>query len=209
MIGQRIKECRKAARMTQKELGLIVGKGESTVSEWEAEKRSPDVDLLVPIAKALHTTAAYLMGVEDYKKSEIFTPRNAISITRKRIPLIGAIHAGEPTFAEENFECYVEVGAEIHADYALRVKGDSMINARIEDGDIVFIRKQNTVNDGEIAAVLIDEDAALKRVRFLPGGTVAFMAENPRYQPIYVGGDDETRNIRILGKAVAFQSDVR
>lgn len=103
----------------------------------------------------------------------------------------------------------LEVGAEIHADFALRAKGDSMTGARIQDGDIVFIRRQDTVNNGEIAAVLIDDEAALKRIRYLPGGMTMLQAENPAYEPIFIGGEGETRVVRILGKAIAFQGDVK
>ena len=84
-----------------------------------------------------------------------------------------------------------------------------MIGARIYDGDIVFIRKQSDVEDGEIAAVIIDDEATLKRVYKLPGGRTQFRAENPKYAPIDVGGNGESRSVRILGKAIAFQSDVK
>ena len=83
-----------------------------------------------------------------------------------------------------------------------------MTGARIHNGDIVFIRRQDTVLNGEIAAVLLDDDATLKRVRFIPGGITMLLAENPKYEPIIVGGDSETRSVRILGKAVAFQANV-
>ena len=69
--------------------------------------------------------------------------------------------------ANEEKELYVEAGANIHADFCLKAKGDSMIGARIYDGDIVFIRKQEMVNNGEIAAVMIDDEATLKRVQLL------------------------------------------
>jgi len=106
----------------------------------------------------------------------------------------------------EHFESYVEAGANIRADFCLRVKGDSMINARICDGDIVFIRKQPDVNDGEIAAVLIDNEATLKRV-YKKKGEIILVAENPAYKPLVYKGE-ELNEIRILGKAIAFQSNV-
>jgi repressor LexA len=114
--------------------------------------------------------------------------------------------AGEPIFAEEQFESYVEAGANIRADFCLKVKGDSMINARICDGDIVFIRKQPDVNDGEIAAVLIGNEATLKRV-YKKKNEIILVAENPAYPPL-VYKNEELNEIRILGKAIAFQSDV-
>lgn len=157
------------------------------------------------IAKACNVSRSYVLG-DEYSMEDV---RSSIPITTHRIPLLGTIHCGEPTFAEESFEAYVEVGAKIKADFALRARGDSMIGARIHDGDIVFIHQQDTVADGEIAAILLDDEAALKRVRYIPGGMVSLHAENPKYPPIYIGGENETRTVRILGKAVAFQSDVR
>ena len=130
-------------------------------------------------------------------------------IEKKKIPLLGEIACGEPIWANESFESYVEVGAEVKADFALRCKGTSMINARILDGDIVFIRKQDMVDDGEIAAVLIDNEATLKRVYYdSENGVLQLYAENPEFKIMRFAGADLDR-IRILGKAVAFQSDVR
>ena len=103
----------------------------------------------------------------------------------------------------------MEAGTEINADFCLKCAGDSMIGARILNGDIVFIRRQDMVENGEIAAVVIDDEATLKRVFYEPEkGKMVLQAENPRFQPlVYVG--DELNEIRILGKAVAFQSDVK
>ena len=93
-------------------------------------------------------------------------------------------------------------------DFALIAQGDSMTGDRIHSGDIVFVRKQDTVRDGEIAAIALDNELTLKRVRRLrgPGGSVAFtqlLPSNPSYSPIDIGGEDETRCVKILGKAVA------
>lgn len=209
MLGNRIKEKRKAAKLTQLQLGDAVGATKSSVCNWERGIYSPDVDTIERVAEVLRTTAGYLLGYTDDDRPKPKDIDGLHSLSVRSIPLLGSVHAGKPAFAEEDFEGYTAIGADVRCDFALRVKGDSMINARIMDGDIVFIRKQDTVNDGEIAAVLIDDDAALKRVRFLPGGLVMLQPENPRYQPIIVGGESETRDVRILGKAVAFQSDVR
>ena len=122
---------------------------------------------------------------------------------------MGNIACGEPIFAEQNFEAYVEAGANVHADFCLRAKGDSMIGARIQDGDIVFIKKQEMVDDGEIAAVLIEDEATLKRVQYNPEeNELLLFAENPKYKTMRYTGE-ELNHIRILGKDVAFQSDIR
>ena len=125
----------------------------------------------------------------------------------RRIPLIGAIACGKPILAEEHIEEYVEIPKHVTADFALSCKGDSMINARIFDGDVVYIRQQATVENGEIAAVLIDGEATLKRVKFYED-RIALEPENPTYRPIVLWGE-EMNTARILGKAVAFTSAVR
>ena len=157
------------------------------------------------LAKALGCVPSDLLE----EKEKALQVSGLLPVTTHRVPLLGTVHCGEPSFAEQEFESYVEAGAEIHADFALRAKGDSMTGARIQDGDIVFIRRQDTVNNGEIAAVLIDDEAALKRIRYLPGGMTMLQAENPAYEPIFIGGEGETRVVRILGKAIAFQGDVK
>ena len=83
-----------------------------------------------------------------------------------------------------------------------------MIDARIYDGDVVFIRRQDYVDDGTIAAVMIDDEATLKRVYRLADGRIELRAANARYAPIIVGGEGETRSMRVLGKAVAFQGRI-
>ena len=114
---------------------------------------------------------------------------------------------GVPVSASD-FSSYTVAGAQIDCDFALRCEGDSMIDARIYDGDVVFIRQQDYVDDGTIAAVLIDDEATLKRVYHLSDGRVELRAANARYAPIILGGENETRSLRILGKAVSFQSNV-
>lgn len=125
----------------------------------------------------------------------------------KKIPLIGSIACGAPIMAEEHIEDYVDLPAHIRADFSLTCKGDSMINARIFDGDIVYIRQQDTVESGQIAAVLIDGEATLKRVRLFDDHIV-LEPENPMYKPLSFW-NDEMNTVRILGKAVAFTSAIR
>lgn len=191
-------------QMTQEAFGEKCGLSRSSIARYESGENVSSI-AAKKIAKACNVSRSYVLG-DEYSMEDV---RSSIPITTHRIPLLGTIHCGEPTFAEESFEAYVEVGAKIKADFALRARGDSMIGARIHDGDIVFIHQQDTVADGEIAAILLDDEAALKRVRYIPGGMVSLHAENPKYPPIYIGGENETRTVRILGKAVAFQSDVR
>lgn len=130
----------------------------------------------------------------------------------RTVPLIGSIACGTPILADENIEKEIMLPEDISADFCLRCKGDSMINARIYDGDIVFIRKQPIVENGEIAAVLIDEmadvsEATLKRV-YIYEDKIMLIAENPAYPPMVYSNED-MNSVRIAGKAVAFLSRVK
>ena len=103
---------------------------------------------------------------------------------------------------------YVDSATEIYADFVLKVHGDSMTGARINDGDYVFIRQQPEVENGEIAAVAIGDDATLKRF-YKYGNMIVLRSENPKYKDMEFSESDVIeKNIHIIGKAVAFQSDV-
>ena len=204
-VGEKIKALRTELGLTLEQVGNAVGVGKSTVRKWEngmiANMRR---DKIADLAAVLHTTPTYLMGW----KEEINVD-NLFRIETKRFPLLGNIACGTPIFADEDKTLYVEAGANIHADFCLKAKGDSMIGARIYDGDIVFIRKQEMVDDGQIAAVLIGDEATLKRVSYDPeANELLLFAENPNYKTMRFSGE-ELNQIRILGKAVAFQSDLK
>ncbi len=166
------------------------------------------IDRLEKIAAAVGTSAAYLMGWEPEDRPSIPAASNILPMPEMRkIPLLGTIACGAPVLADEHIEGQVDIPVNIHADFALTCKGDSMINARIFDGDIVYIRQQDTVENGEIAAVLIETEATLKRVRLFDDH-ISLEPENPMYKPI-VFWNEEMNEVRILGKAVAFTSPVR
>lgn len=208
-MAQRIKDLRISQNLTLEQVANEVGVGKSTVRKWEtgmiANMRR---DKIASLAKALHTTPAYLMGWIDEPHREI-TLDNLFRIETKKFPLLGNIACGKPIVANEEKELYVEAGAGIQADFCLRARGDSMIGARIYDGDIVFIQQQDMVDDGEIAAVIIDDEATLKRVNYYPEKNLLILkAENSKYEDLIYTGE-ELNHIRILGKAVAFQSDIR
>lgn len=145
------------------------------------------------------------IGLNSTRVSNIFP------IELKRFPLAGEIACGVPAFANEDRESYIMSGTDVDADFCLKAKGDSMINARIHDGDIVFIKKQDIVENGEIAAVVVngDSEATLKRLYYYQEKSLLILKpENPAYEDlIYI--KDELNSVHILGKAVAFQSDVR
>lgn len=190
-----------------------VGVSEATISRWESgDIANMKRDKIVSLAKALHVSPSFIMGWDEPETEDIVSSNkynNVFPIKTHKIPLLGDIACGEPIFASEDKESYVLAGTDIRADFCLRACGDSMINARIYDGDIVFIREQPMVEKGEIAAVIINDEATLKRVYYYPEqNKIILNPENPAYEPfVYVG--EELNSIRILGKAIAFQSDVR
>ena len=145
------------------------------------------------------------MGWSDDESESV---RGVLPISVKRLPILGEIACGEPIYASEEHESYVSADKTLDADFCLRAHGDSMIGARIFDGDIVFIRSQDSVDNGEIAAVIIDDEATLKRVYFYPEESkLILIPENPKYAPlVYLGVD--LNKIKIIGKAVAFQSTI-
>ena len=197
----RLNEAMQSRGLKASELADKAGVSRPLISIYLNGKYEAKQNILYRLAKTLDVSEAWLMGYDVPKE------RIEQKIERKRVPLLGEISCGVPKYADEEFEAYVQVGAEINCDFCLRARGDSMIGARIYDGDIVFIRRQSIVQNGEIAAVIIDDNATLKRV-FIKDDKVVLQAENPKYPPLlYVG--DELNRIEILGKAVAFQSDVR
>lgn len=201
-MGQKIKALRKEHGLTLEQVGNAVGVGKSTVRKWEtgiiANMRR---DKIAALSKVLHTTPAYLMGWESETDN---LPSNMTPIDEmNKIPLVGRIACGTPILAEENIEDYVDLPSHIHADFALECKGDSMINAGIYDGDIVYIKKQPFVENGQIAAVLLDgEEATLKRF-YKNNDTVTLLPENTAYSPMTFVGE-EINNLKIEGLAVAF-----
>lgn len=189
---------RKRSNMSQQQLADATRLTRSAVSMYETGKREPDFETLEIFADFFNVSMDTLTG-----RSNERTP--PISVTMR--PRIGAIACGEPILAEQNFDGYDAVPDFVNCDFTLVCKGDSMIGARICDGDIVCIKQQPEVENGQIAAVQIGEDSAtLKRIRYLPGG-VALWPENPAYSPMIFTGEDVSK-IRILGLATHFISRV-
>lgn len=171
---------------------------------------TPTIPVLTKLASGMNITLHQLLSMADDMPVDIKATEisNIIPLPQtKAIPLLGDIACGEPILAEENIEDFVKLDKDIPADFALRCKGDSMINDRIFDGDIVYIRQQPDVENGEIAAVLIDNEATLKRVYKYPH-RIELRAANPTIQP-FEYSEDEMNTVRILGKAVAFTSIIR
>lgn len=211
-IGDRVRLLREQKGMTQEELATKLGyKSKSSVTHIEKGRDIPR-SMVVTLAKILDTTPAFLMGWEELSAdplSELMQKYDNIKpVKLKRFPMLGEIACGKPVFADEDREHYIMADMDIHADFCLTAKGDSMINARIYEGDIVFIKEMPIVDNGDIAAVIIDDEATLKRVYYYPDDNMLqLVAENPKYKPLVYQGE-ELNHIRILGKAVYFMSAV-
>ena len=191
-IGQRIRARRKVCGMTQTALGDAVGLNKSTIQRYESGKIDTiKLPVLAAIAQTLNVSAAWLTGQSPHAEPEAAPTLNwndfdnLRPIGTKRFPILGEIACGEPIFAQEERELFVTAEDSIRADFCLVARGDSMIGARIYDGDYVFIREQPMVENGEIAAVIIGEEATLKRVYYdRAHNWLQLVAENPAYPPL-------------------------
>ena len=214
---ERLRKClNDKTSITATSLADKIGLSKQAISMYASGSRKPKRPTIKAIAEALNVNEAWLMGydvpMERQDTSQILIASNIIPIPKtKKVPLLGTIACGEPILATENIESYVDMDSDVHADFALRCQGDSMINARIMDGDIVFIRKQDMVDNGEIAAVLMDDcsesQATLKRV-YVSDDKIRLCAENPNYQDM-IFFENDMNKVRIIGKAIAFLSTVK
>ena len=175
----------------------------SDISQYVSGKVAPSQEKLTVLSLALGVPEPWLMGydMEPAEPDGIPPYKNIVPVLRRRIPLLGEIAAGEPIYAQEDHEAYVTADADLRCDFALRVKGKSMTGAHIFDGDIVFIKRQADVRDGQIAAVAVEDEATLKRVYHEKDG-VTLVSENPDFKPMAFRDGDGV-NVRILGLAVA------
>lgn len=217
MLSERLAQLKTENGLTTDALSRLSGVPKGTLNKLlNGETRNPTVGTLAALSRALNCPIAALGGGAEptavdaipgvYRLGDAPKLRNADSllpVARRRVPLLGSIAAGQPIYAEQALDAADCDGA-MHCDFALRVKGDSMVGARIRDGDIVFIRRQDDVDDGRIAAVIIDDEATLKRVYHIKNG-LQLLSENPDYPPM-VFTLEEYGSIRILGLAVGFSS---
>lgn len=217
-IGDRVRALRISKGWTQSELAEKMGyKSKSSIAHIENGRDIPR-SMVVTLADILDTSPSYLMGWEDEAESLNGEPNpldeqtifdkfdNIKPLALKKFPMLGEIACGEPIYADEDKETYVMADSDIKADFCLKAKGESMINARIYDGDLVFIKKMPMVENGDIAAVIIEDEATLKRVYYYPDDNmIQLVAENPKYAPL-IYRDQSLEQIHILGKAVYFMS---
>ncbi len=209
-IGKRIKDLRTSLDMTQDELAKLTGyKSRSSIQKIESGERDITQSTIAAFAKALKVTPSVIMGWEENNENNTAPDYSNIKgimplPEMRKVPLLGAIACGEPIYREEDE--WISLPNDIKADFCLRCQGDSMIDARINDGDIVFIKACPEVENGQIAAVSIDNEVTLKRVFYYPEkNKLVLYPENKAYEP-FVYMNEELNDIRILGRAVVFLS---
>lgn len=206
----RIKRLREEKDISQDELAKRCGySSRSTISKIEKGERNLTGDKIQILADVLGVKPSYLMDGDTKDNFDVFSIKGVLPLPRtSKKPRLGVIACGEPILAEENIEDYDDVPDDMKCDFTLLCEGDSMINARIYDGDIVYIREQPQVENGEIAACLVEGDfetkATLKRF-YKYDDKIILQAENPAYPPfVYV--NEEMNRVRVIGKAVGFTS---
>lgn len=194
--------------MKAAELARISGIDKSSISRYLHGAYRGNQDAVYKIAQALNVSEAWLMGYDvpmgrSLEQDSDGIPPGFMPLPETyKVPLVGRIACGQPITAEENIEDYMDVPKGKLVDFCLLCEGDSMIDAGIDDGDVVYIRKQPNIENGQIAAVRIDNEATLKRVYKYPDRLV-LQPENRSYPPLtYVG--EEMNQVSIEGKAVGW-----
>lgn len=208
-FGSILKNLRLSRNITQGELAVKLGISRSAVGMYETGGREPDFEMMEAIADIFNVDMDYLMGRSQVERKHPITPPNREippgfqpMPKMKKVPLIGAIACGDPITAIENRDGEIDVPEDMNCDFALRCKGDSMIGAGIHDGDAVYIHIQPEVENGEIAAVRIGDEATLKRV-YLHSDYIELRPENSAYESI-IRRREEMNDVYIEGKAVAY-----
>ena len=204
IISKNLQKLMRENNINQAQLGKIAGVSESAVGKWILKHNAPRMGNIQRLADHFGILKSDIL--EDKPK----LPSNIIPINKaRRIPILGSVACGTPIFSEQNIEDYFVTNDIIKADFCLYAKGDSMIGADINDGDLVFIRKTPAVDNGKIAVVLIGEETTLKRV-YKTETNLILHAENRTYQPlIYTEKDCETENILVLGEMIGIYKNIK
>lgn len=195
-FGKTIKAIREKNDWTLEEMAQRLGTTKQALSKYERGERTPKVTVASKFAQILGISLAELTGEAEALPENIIPISN---LEHRSVPLIGSVAAGEPILADESYDTYID--SPVKADYALRVQGDSM-NPTFLDGDIVYIRQQDDLDDGTIGVVLCEDSACLKHVYHIPNG-LQLVSDNPKYPPM-IRTQPEYDTIRILGKVVGY-----
>jgi repressor LexA len=195
MISDNIKYYRKRARYSQEQIARKLGLTQGSVSSWETGRNVPDTQTLIDLASILGIPLENLISDEPRRELD------SVRVIRNAVPILGNIACGQRITPDTTPDGYADLPDGVHADFALRCKGDSMAPTFL-DGDLVLIRQQPEVEPGQIAAVNIDSETTLKRVYLLPDG-INLIADNPQYPPVFVPASSD-REIIIHGLAVGY-----
>lgn len=205
-FSERLNELLQERHMSQADLAKKSGVSASSISDWLKNKYEAKQDKIDVIAKVLGVSPTYLIGY-DVSPERLLEDRPEIIQFNKinKIPILGEIACGDPIICQENFEGFFMADPSmISANFAIYAQGDSMIDANISTGDLVFIKKTPNVENGAIAAVLIDDTTTLKRF-YKTDNQIILQPENNKYQPIVITEED-CKDIRILGEMVGVYS---
>lgn len=205
-LGDKLKAIRTENNMSMEELkntlnykyDLNISK--SMISRWENNKSEPFNTYLSAYAREFNLDMNDLLDIED--KNDL-SNIPGIKIIKKfvTVPLLGEIACGEPIFCNQNYDNLFQIDEDLaQPDFSLTARGDSMIDVGIHDGDIVFFRNTPVVENGKIAAVIIDNTTTLKRF-FKNEHEIILQPENKEYSPIIIREDDG-QEVRVLGEMV-------
>lgn len=205
--GDRIRQARENCDLTQEELAKKLNTTKQTIHKYETGLISNiPSDKIELLAKIFSVSPSYLMGWDNENQDNSIYLNKPINKT-KLIPLVGTVACGNPIYAEENIEEYITVSVNDKVDFALHAKGDSMNNCKIDDGDIVYVRQQPIVDNGEIALVLVDDSATIKRF-YDYGDKIVLRPDstNPHHkEQVY---DKKDYNILVQGKIIFIKTFV-
>ena len=201
-IAENIKRIRLEHGLSQAELGKIAGVSDKAVSTWELGLKTPRMGAVEKMANYFGITKSAIVDDVQPTPATPIPPGFIPMPPMRKVPLVGSIACGTPILAQQNIDGIVDAPEDIRCDFALRCKGDSMIDAGIHDGDAVYIRIQPEVENGEIAAVRIGEEATLKRV-YYDGTTLTLMPANAAFAPMVYTGP-QLEEVHIEGRVVGW-----
>lgn len=204
MIGEKLKTLRESRNYSQAYVADTLGIGRVNYNRYENNNREPDGETLKILADFYGVTTDELLGRENHKNFDITKLSNYVGkvVENKKIPIIGTVKCGPNGLAFEDVEGYISIDDDLTGDiFALRCKGDSMKFEEIKDGDIAIVRRQDDVECGELAVVIVNGDeGTLKKVRKIEGGII-LEAANPDYPSrVFIGED--LNKIKIVGKVL-------
>ena len=218
-FAKRLRELIEERDMTYEALSKATGINPQTLNRWALGQRTPKVTAINPVAESFGVNPLWLFGYDVPKEPPVYvdgsaTLTSSVSLSDrgevigpKSIPILGTIAAGIPLYCEQSVEGYIAVPPHWQVNYALRVKGESMIGASIPDGSLVLCKAQQDVDNGQIAVCIVDgEEATLKRVRRY-GDVLVLQPENPAFEERTFAGENKDQ-VTIQGLAIKVIKDV-